>query len=165
VTKYTYVLDATFTADGKTHKHKSMTKLTQLPSQDNPLLLFLGVDSTGDNAVFLVDSTLNADGEGHCSPSGSDCATLSIGPGSVERFSDDSGHSYTLRIDEIRKVKIDKASASGVEARSASSDRTADDPQSADDKKVRRFSPPLLADLVTVASEHSGDSSTDKDSR
>ncbi len=165
VTQYTYVLDVTFTADGKTHKHKSMSKLTQLPSENKPLLLFLGVDSTGDNAVFLVDSTLKADGEGHCSPSTSDCATLSIGPGSVEHFTDEDGHAYTLRVDEIRKVKIAKASASaGVEARSASSDRS-DDPAASADRQVRRFSPPLLADLVTVANRHAPDSSTDKDSR
>ena len=41
-----------------------MTRLGMLPSESNPLLLFLGVDSGGDNAVFLVDSTLSASGEG-----------------------------------------------------------------------------------------------------
>ena len=165
VTNYTYVLDVTFTNDGHTHKHKSMGKLTQLPSESNPLLLFLGVDSTGDNAVFLVDSTLSSEGEGNCSPSTSDCATLSIGPGAVQHFSDQDGHSYTLRIDEIRKVKLGKASASsGIEARSASSSDNTDGPVSAD-RQVRRFTPPLLADLVTVASQHAPDSSTDTDSR
>jgi hypothetical protein len=163
VTAYTYVLDLTFTKDGHKHAYSSVSKLAQLPNEDEPLLLFLGVDSGGDNAVFLVDSTLTSDGEGHCEPSPSDCATLSIGAGSVQHFSDADGHSYTLQIDEIRKVKLDKASASSEpRARAAEADSAAG---SVGARSVRRFAPPLLADLVTVASESASDSRSDEDSR
>jgi len=154
--KYTYVVDATFTRDGQTRHINGMTRLDMLPSQSLPLLLFLGVDSGGDNAVFLVDSTLSATGEGHCSPSEDNCGVLSLGPGSVERFSDRDGHSYRLEIDEIRKVRVSagSAKASSRTKRSHASSRS-----------TRRLTVPDLIDLVTVASPKGEASSSDTDSR
>jgi glyoxylate utilization-related uncharacterized protein len=78
-----------------------------LPSQESPLLLFLGVTANAGNAVFLVDSTLEAAGEGKCKPRASECAFLYIGAGSEHEFTNEEGDSYTLRINEIRKVKVD----------------------------------------------------------
>jgi hypothetical protein len=154
--KYTYVVDVTFTRDGHTKHVYGMTRLAMLPSESSPLLLFLGVDSGGDNAVFLVDSTLDASGEGHCSPSDSNCGVLSLGPGSVERFSDAHGHSYKLEVDEIRKVKV---TASGAKASRRTRGARASSPSS------RRFEVPVLMDFMTVASPADQASSRDQDSR
>ena len=77
-----------------------------LPSASNPLLLFLGVTANGDHAVFLVDSSLKAVGEGKCTPSRDQCANVYIGAGAEEEFTDADGESYTLRVDEIRKVTV-----------------------------------------------------------
>src|SRR5215211_1814842 len=50
-------------------------------SDSSPLLIFMGVTANGGNAVFLVDSTLEAAGEGSCKPSESHCAFAYIGAG------------------------------------------------------------------------------------
>jgi hypothetical protein len=154
--KYTYVVDATFTRDGHTRHVEGMKRLEMLPSESSPLLLFLGVDSGADNAVFLVDSSLDASGEGQCSPSDSECGVMSLGAGSVEEFTDGDGHSYKLRLDEIRKVK--------VSASSAKSSRRAKGAH-ASSAPARRFDLPVLTDLMTVASPEGQASSSDKDSR
>jgi hypothetical protein len=150
------VVDVTFTKDGHSRDVNGMKRLEMLPSESSPLLIFLGVSAGGDDAVFLVDSGLSASGEGDCSPSGDDCGTLRIGAGSVESFTDGDGHSYKLRIDEIRKVKLTAATA-------RSSKRSTD--AHASSSSSRRFEVPLLADLVTVASPDAQSSSSDKDSR
>ena len=41
--QYTYVIDVTFRANGRTRKIKGMEKLDMLPNEASPLLLFLGV--------------------------------------------------------------------------------------------------------------------------
>jgi hypothetical protein len=148
-TQYTYVIDVTFRANGRTRKIHGMERLEMLPNEASPLLLFLGVSANAGNAVFLVDSTLDAAGEGRCEPSRSDCAFLYLGAGSEHAFTNDDGESYELRVDQIRRVKTKTtASASGKRAAKASIGRSG----------VRRFVPPLLADLVSVSSEALGDS-------
>ncbi|MDQ4049849.1 MAG: hypothetical protein M3131_10805 [Actinomycetota bacterium] len=139
---YAYVADVTFTRNGRSRRIRRLDRLDMLPSQESPLLIFLGVTSNGDHAVFLVDSTLEARGEGRFAPKASQCATLSIGAGAEHGFTDPEGNSFSLRVNEIRKVRVSSASASSsrrVRAHTATG-------------SSRRFVPPVLADLVTVAS-------------
>jgi hypothetical protein len=156
-TQYRYVVDVTFTANGRTRHIKSLERLDMLPSQASPLLLFLGATPNGGNAVFLVDSTLQAAGEGRCKPKASECAFLYIGAGSEHEFTNEEGDSYTLRIDEIRKVRVD-ATASASRSKSA---RAALGAPTA----TRRFSSPLISDLVTVSSGGDADSTDHQDRR
>jgi hypothetical protein len=143
--QYTFVVDATFIANGRKRKVNGMERLDMLPHRASPLLLFLGVSANAGRAVFLVDSTLQAAGEGTCKPGGDRCAFLYIGPGSEHEFVNDQGDSFTLRIKEIRKVKVkrsagasrkNKKKAKGATGRASSH---------------RRFVPPVLADLVSVS--------------
>jgi hypothetical protein len=145
--EFRYVADVTFTANGKKRKIKGLERLDVLPSEKNPLLIFLGAGKNGNNAVFLVDSTLTAAGEGKCKPSRAQCAFLYIGAGSVEEITNDEGDSYTLRVDQIRKVKVgDDASPSKAEgSKTKASAAVGSEPAS------RRFVPPLIADLVSVS--------------
>jgi hypothetical protein len=159
-TKYTYVADVTFRTDGRTRRIKGMERLDMLPSQASPLLLFLGVSANGGNAVFLVDSTLDAAGEGRCKPSRGDCSFLYLGPGSEEEFVDDDGNSYQLEIDEIRKVKVGAKPSAG-----ASKKRVTADAAIGTRNAPRRFVPPFLADLVSVSSTTAGDSISNEDRR
>jgi len=157
-TQYRYVVDLTFTANGRKRHIKSMERLDMLPSQDSPLLLFLGVSTDAGNAVFLVDSTLEAAGEGRCKPRASDCAFLYIGAGSEHEFTNEEGDSYTLRIDEIRKVKLDGSAAAasrGKRARAAIGSPIGG----------RRFLSPLLADVVTVSNGGDANSNDHQDRR
>lgn len=148
---YSFVADVHFGRSGHERRFNPLDKLGMLPNEDLPLLIFLGVDPEGDNAVFLVDSTLTTAGEGRCNPSPDECATLTIGAGSEHEFADQDGRSYTLRINEIRRQRLTGASASASRRRRA---RASVGPR-------RRFVPPVLADLVTVASPSGTTSSND----
>lgn len=152
-TEYQYVIDVTFTANGRTRHLKGMQRLDMLPNQSSPLLLFLGVSDSGGNGVFLVDSTLTAAGEGHCKPSGDKCSMLYLGPGSRHQFTNADGDSYELRIDEIRKVKVEKTSSAAKHKASASVGAK------------RRFVPALISDLVSVSTSGDETSTPDSDGR
>jgi hypothetical protein len=154
-TVYKYVVDLTFKANGRTRHIKGMEKLDMLPSDSSPLLIFMGVTAKGADAVFLVDSTLEAAGEGRCKPSPSECAFAYIGAGSEYAFTEEDGDTYTIRIDQIRKVKVGasaNSSAKGAKARASVGE-------------PRRFVPPILADVVVVASEQLENSNNDPESR
>ncbi len=155
--QYRYVVDLTFTANGRKRHVKGMERLEMLPSQENPLLLFLGVSANAGNAVFLVDSTLEAAGEGRCKPRASDCAFLYLGAGSEHEFTNEEGDSYTLRIDEIRKVKVDGTAAA---SRSKSARAAIGSPT-----PRRRFASPLLADVLSTSSGSETNSTDDQDRR
>jgi hypothetical protein len=159
--RYEYVVDATFSHDTRTRRVRSMHRLDMLPSQSAPLLIFMGVDRNASNAVFLVDSTLTGVGEGACRPSADKCSFLYLGPGSVHAFTGQDGQSYTLRVDEIRRVKV------GAKKRSSKGRATKKASQAKGSKaETRAFVPPVLIDLVDVATTSgSGHSSKSKRAR
>jgi hypothetical protein len=156
---YKYVVDVTFSANGNTRRIKGMEKLDMLPNQSSPLLIAMGVTADGGNAVFMVDSTLKAAGEGTCKPSGKECAFAYIGPGSEHVFTQEDGDSYTVRVDEIRKVEV-KPGAEGAKAGKAEGARA-----NAAVGGTRRFEPLMLADLVVAASDELEDSTSNSDRR
>jgi hypothetical protein len=158
-TVYKYVVDVTFEANGRVRHIKGLEKLDMLPNQDAPLLIFMGVTANGGNAVFMVDSTLSAAGEGKCKPSASRCAFAYIGAGSEYMFRNEDGDTYRVKIDEIRKVKVSPngSGASAGAAKGAKAHASVGAP--------RRFIPPSFADEVVVASETLRDSNSDTDSR
>jgi hypothetical protein len=119
------------------------------------------VTPNAGNAVFLVDSTLQAAGEGSCKPSRSECAFLYLGPGSEHEFTNDEGDSYTLRVDEIRRVKL----GAGKRASASRKDKTIAGAALGQPSRARRFSPPLLADAVSVSSGEAIHSNGDLDRR
>jgi hypothetical protein len=155
--QYRYVVDLTFIANGRKRHVEGMERLDMLPSQENPLLLFLGVSANAGNAVFLVDSTLEAAGEGRCKPRASDCAFLYLGAGSEHEFTNEEGDSYTLRIDEIRKVKVDGTAAA---SRSKSARAAIGSPT-----PRRRFASPLLADVLSTSNGSETNSTDHQDRR
>jgi hypothetical protein len=139
-TEYAYVLDVTFTKNGRTRRVKGMQRLDMLPSTASPLLLFLGVSADAGNAVFLVDSKLETAGEGRCEPSMAECGFLHLGAGSEHMFTNQDGDTYRLRVDQIRKVKVIEEGAKQAKAALKASGAP------------RRFSSPLISDLVSVSS-------------
>ena len=154
------MIDVTFTANGRTRKIKGMEKLDMLPNPASPLLLFLGVSANAGNAVFLVDSTLSAAGEGQCKPSRAECAFLYLGAGSEHEFTNEDGDSYQLKVDQIRKVRVGTAGAASASRNSGEQASASVGPTAA-----RRFVPPIISDLVSVSSTTAGDSVSDQDRR
>jgi hypothetical protein len=163
--EFTYVLDVTFTANGRKRRIQDLEKLDMLPNQAAPLLIFMGVSDNAGNAVFLVDSTLDAAGEGTCKPSHADCAFLYLGAGSEEKFTNDDGDSYSLIVNEIKKVKLgdESGSAASDDKASASASKSARAAVGAP-PEARRFSFPTLTDFV-VESGDDTDNSTGANKR
>jgi hypothetical protein len=166
--EFTYVLDVTFWANGHKRRIKNLEKLDMLPNELNPLLIFMGVTENAGNAVFLVDATLDAAGEGKCKPSRDDCAFLYLGAGSEEEFTNDDGDSYRVIINEIKRVKIGDesgtAASTGDEDAAASKAGKTAHAAIQDPSRARRFDFPNLADVV-VESGESIDDSTGADNR
>jgi hypothetical protein len=153
--QYAYVVDLTFRANNRTRRIKAFRRLGFLPSQSNPLLLFLGVSADLNNAVFLVDSTLEPYGEGTCKPDGEKCSLLYLGAGELHYFNSDNGNTYALQVDQIRRVKVSgraSSSRSRARKRSSSSGQQSTAGESSRPEAQRTFLPPVLADLVSVAS-------------
>lgn len=138
--EYEYVVDVTFW-NGSRRTKRRLHKLDMLPSQDAPALIFMGVTGGGGDAVFLVDSTLDAVGEGNCKPSNDNCVYVHLGPGSEHVFTGtDDGRAYRLRVDEIRRVEVD-ASVSTSDAPTAST-------ATGSPAEPRPFALPSLIDVV-----------------
>jgi hypothetical protein len=130
-----------------------------LPNQAAPLLIFMGVSDDAGNAVFLVDSTLAASGEGKCKPSRDDCAFLYLGAGAEEEFNNDDGDSYRLIINEIKRVKVgdETGTAASDDDASASASKSARAAVGAP-PQARRFSFPTLTDFVVESGDDTNNS-------
>ena len=70
-----------FGKTGGSLKTYDLVPLTALSSASDPVLVFLGVQKDGKTAAFLVSSDAAPQGDGHCSPSRSVCATLTVQAG------------------------------------------------------------------------------------
>ncbi|MBN1530242.1 MAG: hypothetical protein JW895_14375 [Thermoleophilaceae bacterium] len=147
IIKYRFVIDGSLTTNGKKKKFEGLKSIGLLPSENNPLLGFLGTGKNQDNAVFLVDTTLipDADGDGKCKPSREKCAFLYLGPGETQRFTSAEGDTYKLRVSQIRKLVVsddessDKSSDTGDGATGATTAPAG-----------HQFSSPLMTDLEAV---------------
>jgi hypothetical protein len=148
--EYEYVADVTFWNGDRRRALRGVRKLDMLPNQTAPVLIFMGTAGNGGNAVFLVDSTLKATGEGRCVPSPANCAYVHVGPGAEHVFTTEEGDAYRLRVDEIRRVEV-KASASKSRMPVAEGAASAG----------RRFQLPSLIDLVSVTETTTGSLSED----
>jgi len=167
-TEFAYVLDVTFWANGRKRTVQGMEKLDILPNRLSPLLIYMGVDSAAANAVFLVDSTLSASGEGTCTPSATECAFVAVGAGSEEQFTNAEGDTYKLRIDEIRKVKVDNGADQGSQAARKKKERKQSKAAHAAvgaPGPTRRFALPTLTDLIVVSGVDGDNSTGDKNRR
>ena len=166
-TKFTYVIDATFVHGNHTRKIKGFQRLEMLPNEDSPLLVFLGVDAKANNAVFMVDARLTATGEGNCKPSNDECSFLYLGAGSQELFTiEDTGDSYGLRIDQIRRVEVGaKKSSAGGSNDKKQKNQAAKTGSRAHASSQEPFVPPLLTDLVTETADSYEGSRPSGDSR
>ena len=73
-------------SDGSQPARKDVKRLQALPSNDEPVLIYLGVMDDKKTAVFMLDSGVVAQGDGTCRPSHTTCETLHIREGETEFF-------------------------------------------------------------------------------
>ena len=102
--------------DGDALERMNVKKLEDLPLGEEPLVVYLGVADGGKSAVFLVDSSVSAEGDGECKPDPSSCETIHLTEGETEFFDvlDENGESigqYQLNLIEIHGGK--KGSSAG----------------------------------------------------
>jgi hypothetical protein len=119
---YRYVAKVKFGRISQT-KSKTVEPAEFLPSEQNPALLFLGADDSGDNALFLVSPDATARGDGVCVPSESDCQIVRMKKDDVEFFevslSAETVITYELELVDIalREVKSPPSTTQGTAPR------------------------------------------------
>jgi hypothetical protein len=72
--------------DGDNLSRMNVKKLEPLPLGEEPLVVYLGVADGGKAAVFLVDSSIGADGDGRCMPDENTCEEVHLREGETEFF-------------------------------------------------------------------------------
>jgi hypothetical protein len=102
--------------DGDALDRMNVQKLEDLPLGEEPLVVYLGVADGGKSAVFLIDSSVKAEGDGECMPDPNTCETIHLSEGETEFFDvlDENGESigeYQLNLIEIHGGK--KRSSAG----------------------------------------------------
>jgi hypothetical protein len=121
VTDYSYAVDVQFGRLDTLERYASVQRLGLLPSRRLPLLMYLGVTSDHETAVFMVDSRLSQGGEGRCLPKPSLCTFLELRATASQdehHFRDADGNEYLLR---LRRLVRTTASAGSLGGRDVSS--------------------------------------------
>jgi hypothetical protein len=79
---YTYTLDVKVGVPGDLEEKPKVERLSFLPSNANPLLVYLGASVDGKDALFLVsDDVSSVTTDGECMPDIADCVYLTLHAG------------------------------------------------------------------------------------
>jgi hypothetical protein len=62
----------------------AIKKLEPVPDAELPLLIYMGLTKDGKRAKFLVDASVEVDGDGSCKPHRSNCETIELSVGETE---------------------------------------------------------------------------------
>jgi hypothetical protein len=62
----------------------AVEKLEPVPEDEMPLLIYMGLTKDGKRAKFLVDASVEVDGDGRCRPHPSSCETIELSVGETE---------------------------------------------------------------------------------
>jgi hypothetical protein len=112
---YEWVARVKFGQIGK-GKAKTVTPAEFMPSEQNPVLLFLGADESGKDALFLVSAEATARGDGVCVPSESNCQIVRMGKDDIEFFevalSAETVITYELELVDIELKEVKNATTS-----------------------------------------------------
>jgi hypothetical protein len=103
----------------------NVKKLEALPLGEEPLVVYLGVADDGESAVFMVDSSVQPQGDGVCKPDPNTCETIELREGETEFFDivgeqGDSTAQYQLDLIEVHGAKKKSTSGRTAAARAAS---------------------------------------------
>lgn len=92
-------------------RHRKMNAFTSLPSQDAPVLIYLGSSLDRKHAYFsLSTNTSQLSGPGSCAPGPTDCSLLILNVGQSEQmvYAGD-GKTYELTLNGISRVRVKPA--------------------------------------------------------
>ncbi len=116
VTDYSYTADVQFGLVGDLERYRSVQRLGLVPSRQMPLIMYLGVSSDHETAIFMVDSRLSQGGEGNCVPRDSLCTFLELKVTSTQdehHFRDADGNEYLLRLRGLTRATATSGSLTG----------------------------------------------------
>jgi hypothetical protein len=88
----------------------NITQFQFLPSQDKPVLVYLGTTSGGTQALFLVSKDVSSvGGSGTCFPTADDCQLLGLNPGGgADLVYQPDGKTYHVGVTKIKRVTSSK---------------------------------------------------------
>lgn len=114
-------LQVRFGAIGHTGNRRGLDRLSPLPRRGTPVVIYLGLLRDRNTAVFLLSSDVHAEGDGHCSPSPSNCEKVYLRAGQTEFFdqTNSRGEVMQYQLDVIGVAKRAVASASAARRVSA----------------------------------------------
>jgi len=115
-TDYSYTADVQFGQVDDLERYPTVQRLGLLPSRRMPLIMYLGVSTDHETAVFMVDSRLSQGGEGVCVPRDSLCTFLELqaNPAHDEHhFRDADGNEYLLRLRGLTRATSSSGSLTG----------------------------------------------------
>ena len=103
---------------GDSLDNMNVKKLEPLPLGEEPLVVYLGVADGGKTAVFLVDSSIEPQGDGECMPDANTCEEVHLREGETEFFDvvDEEGEplgQYQLDLLEIHGDAKKSSSSAG----------------------------------------------------
>jgi hypothetical protein len=103
---------------------KTVTRLSVLPDEEKPVLVYRGVEDGGKVAIFELTGAVVAEGDGTCAPSPQDCQYLKLHAGETEFITvTDTGTEtdaqYQLDLVKINSKKTTEKSESLAKASSS----------------------------------------------
>jgi hypothetical protein len=103
----------------------TLGKLKPLPSVEQPLLIYLGLEDDRKTAVFLVDASVQTVGDGRCDPTPENCEMLRLKVGDTEfidvlgESGEPTGEQYQLDLVKIHAKETTDAAKAARSARLA----------------------------------------------
>lgn len=111
-TLYTYYVTnvAVGESGGALTPRNGINQFQFLPSQDKPVLVYLGTTSGGTQALFLVSKDVSSvGGNGTCFPTADDCQLLGLNSGAgADMIYSPDGKTYHLDVTKIKRVTSSK---------------------------------------------------------
>lgn len=115
-TDYSYTADVQFGRVDDLRRYSTVQRLGLIPSRKMPLIMYLGVSTDHETAVFMIDSRLSQGGEGTCIPKDTLCTFLEMKPTPSQdehHFMDADGNEYLLRLRALNRTTAEAGSLSG----------------------------------------------------
>ena len=137
-TGFNYELDVKFGRPGSETHYPHLTRLSFLPSEKVPAMLFMGVPADAKSAIFFVHPSLSHAGEGICIPNPNKCQFLELKIGR-DHFLSVNDYEFRIHLLGINKVKV-KDGVQGTGTRKTTgnrrSSRTAGDASEPGDREM-----------------------------
>ncbi len=115
-TDYSYTADVQFGQVDDLRRYATVQRLGLIPNRKLPLIMYLGVSTDHETAVFMVDSRLSQGGEGTCVPKDTLCTFLELKPipsQDEHHFMDEDGNEYLLRLRALNRTTASSGTLSG----------------------------------------------------